>query len=124
MKSKSDKRLIVTCTLNGKPADFLLDTGATVGLINERAAKKYKCIWGREFGTLNGAGGEFDAYYCKTFAYLQGKAIPQFLIADIGNVVESIRKETGIEIAGIIGLPQMQLIGIDIDANDHEITIE
>lgn len=41
IKSLSDKRLIVQALLNGKPANFLLDTGATVGLIDKGVRKKY-----------------------------------------------------------------------------------
>ena len=126
IKSLNDKRLIVECQLNGENALFLLDTGATVGLIDRKASKKYGLKSTRDYpATLTGAGGELRGVkICDTFAYLQGKPLTQFLIADIEGVVESIRRETGLEIAGIIGLPQMKLAGIGIDANDNEIIIE
>jgi predicted aspartyl protease len=125
MKSLSEKRLIVQCAINGEVARFLLDTGASVGIINWRERKKYQIKVGRRFPhTLQGAGGEIDAYYCNTFVFYQGRTIAQFLLADIDNVVESIKQETGITIQGIIGLQQMKDTGIDIDANSNEITIE
>ncbi len=125
IKSLSDKRLIVQATLNGKPASFLLDTGASVGLIDRDIRKKYGLVRGRAFPhTLVGAGGEFTAYYCNTFAYLHGRVLSQFLLADIRNVVESIKQQTGIEIQGIISLPQMQFASISLDADDSLIILE
>lgn len=126
MKSLSDKRLIVECLLNEERALFLLDTGATAGLIDRRAVKRYGLRAVRRFpGTLTGAGGTLsDVRICETFAYLEGKPLTQFLIADIGDVVESIRRETGLEITGIIGLPQMKLAGVRIDANDNLVMLE
>lgn len=125
IRSLTDKRLIVTAQLNGKDANFLIDTGATVALVSERIKKKYGLIVGKKFPRpLVGAGGNFKAYYCNTPAYIEGKPLTQFLVADIDNVVDSIKRETGIEIHGIISLPQMQFVGMQIDANDHMIIIE
>ena len=124
-ESLSEKRLIIEATLNGKPANFLLDTGATVGLLSDSVVRKYRLMQGKKYPKpLVGAGGQFSAYYCLTFAYIENKPISQFLIADIDNVVASIKQETGIEIAGIISLPQMKFAGIQIDANDNLIIIE
>ena len=121
IKSLSDKRLIIECTVNSKPAYFLIDTGASVALIAED-----KVLKGRRFpGTIVGAGGEMnDVYYCNTFANFEGKDISQFLIADISGVRSSIKRETGLEILGIISLPQMKFVGIQIDANDNLIILE
>ena len=125
IKSQSDKRLIVQATLNGKPASFLLDTGASVGLIDRSIRKKYGLERGRAFPhSLVGAGGEFTAYYCNTFAKLQDRTITQFLLADIDNVVACIKRQTGIEIQGIISLPQMQFAHISLDADDNLIILE
>lgn len=125
IKSLSEQRLIITAQLNGKDANFLVDTGATVALVSERIKKKFGLMVGKRFPKpLVGAGGNFYAYYCNTPAYIEGKPLTQFLIADIDNVVDSIKRETGIEIHGIIALPQMQFVGMQIDANDHLIILE
>lgn len=126
IKSKSTKRLIVEGRVNGKTAYFLIDTGASVGLIDNNQAKKYDIEKGKRFGsTLVGAGGEMrNVRHCNTFVNVGGKNIPQFLLADIDGVVDSIKRETGIEILGIISLPQMKIIGMNIDANDNLIVIE
>lgn len=125
-KSLSDKRLIIEAEVNGKKGFFLIDTGASVGLIAEGKVKKFDIVRGRKYpGSLVGAGGEMeDVYYCNTLVRFGGKDIPQFLITDISGVRNSIERETGIEILGIIGLSQMKIIGLQVDANDNMITIE
>ena len=126
INSKSTKRLIIEGIVNGKSANFLIDTGASVGLIDDTQVKKYGLLVGKRFnGTLVGAGGTMNnVRYCNTFAEVGGKTLSQFLIADIEGVVKSIKRETGVEILGIISLPQMKLNGINIDSNDSLIIIE
>ena len=126
IKSKSDKRLIVEALVNDKKAYFLIDTGASVGLIDTNQKKKYDLAIGKKFnGSLVGAGGEIDdVRYCNTLINFSGKVISQFLVSDIDSVVKSIKRETGIEILGIIGLPQMKWAGLGIDTNDNEIIVE
>lgn len=124
--SQSDKRLIVEGLVNGRAAYFLIDTGASVGLMDYDQRKDYGLEVGRRFnGTIVGAGGEMrNVKHCNTFVHMEDKVIPQFLLADISDVVKSIKRETGIEILGIISLPQMKMCGIQIDANDNLIIIE
>lgn len=112
--------------MNGKKACFLVDTGASVGLISKRIEKDFKLKKGRKYGgTLIGAGGEIkNVYHCDTPAHFEGRLIPQFLFADIDNVIKSIRRETGVEIVGIISLPQMKIARLGIDADDMDIIIE
>lgn len=124
IKSLSEKRFIVNVKINEKDAPMLLDTGASVGLISDNAVKKYRLAVGKDFPQpLQGAGGEFYAKRCNTFVYLSKKCITQFLIADIDNVIGSIRRETGISIIGIISLPQMKVAGITIDTDDNYIEL-
>lgn len=126
LKSKSTKRLIIEGIVNGKAANFLIDTGASVGLIDDTQVKRYGLSVGKRFnGTLVGAGGEMcNIKHCNTFVEVGGKSIPQFLIADIEGVVKSIERETGIKILGIISLPQMKMVGMNVDSNDNLIIIE
>lgn len=126
INSKSTKRLIIEGVVNGKAANFLIDTGASVGLIDDTQVKKYGLLVGKRFnGTLVGAGGEMcNIKHCNTFVEVGGKSIPQFLIADIEGVVKSIERETGIKILGIISLPQMKMVGMNVDSNDNLIILE
>ena len=126
IKSKSEKRLIVEGLVNGKAAHFLIDTGASLGLMDYGQRKRYEIDVGKKYkGTIVGAGGEMeDVRHSDTFLHLSTKVVPQFLLADIGAIVKSIKKETGIEILGIISLPQMKMAGIQLDTNDNLIIIE
>ena len=126
IKSLSDKRLIIEGIVNDKPVYFLLDSGASVALIDKDRKKEYGLKEGRRFeGTIIGAGGEMrNVRHCDTFVHFGGKDIPQFILADISGVVKSIKKETGIEILGIISLPQMSMIGMYLDINSSEVWLE
>ena len=126
IRSKADNRLIIEAEMNGKNGYFLVDTGASVGLISKRIEKEYNLKKGRKYsGTLIGAGGEIkNVFHCDTPANFKGRIIPQFLFADIDNVIKSIRRETGVEIVGIISLPQLKIARLGIDADDMEIIIE
>lgn len=95
-------------------------------MYDDNQRKKYGLEKGMRYnGTLVGAGGEMrNVRVCNTFAEVEGKTIPQFLLADIEDVVKSIKKETDIDILGIIGLPQMKIAGFGIDANSNEIIVE
>lgn len=124
VKSLSEKRLLMSCSVNGKAATFLVDTGATVGLIDECQAKKYNLTKSGKFnGTLIGAGGAFrTSYVCATQVIAPcNKPMTQFILSDITSVKESIQRETGKEILGIIGLPQMRMVNLFIDTLNMEL---
>lgn len=79
---------------------------------------------GREFPSyLVGASGQMDAWHCYQLVEIGGKQVGQFLIADIEGVVESIEKETGVKISGILSLPQMAMIGATIDTENKKLII-
>ena len=122
IESVAENRIIVPAEVLSKTRYFLIDTGASVGLISHRIKG---IVRGRRYeGTLTGAGGDIDALYiCNTFAILGDKRIAQFLICDIDNIIENIKNDEGVEIAGIISLPQMRMYGAEIDTDDNYITI-
>lgn len=118
MKFISDKRPIVKCLIGGKPAPFLLDTGASVAFIDREFINTYALSEGKRYhGTIVGAGGEMRGIrYCNSFVTLpNGKDVAQFMLADISVVRESIKEETGIDIVGIIGWEQMKFGGITLE---------
>lgn len=113
--------------VNGKKAVLLLDTGASVGMFDNKQKKSYGLKEGRVFsGNLIGAGGSIKKVYnCDTPVELpNGRLCGQFLLADISNIVESIRRETGYEILGIMSLRQMKEQNMQIDFNDNHIIFE
>lgn len=117
MQFLTTKRPIVECTINGKVANFLLDTGASVAFIDREYVGEYGIEQGKKYhGTLVGVGGAMRGVrYCNTFVTLpNGREVAQFLLADISAVRASIKEETGIDIVGIISWPQMSFAGITI----------
>lgn len=126
VKSKTEKRLIVEVKINGKSAYMLIDTGASAGMIDVNQADDFDVVVGNKYcGSIIGAGGEMqDVRHTHTMAEFEGKKIPQFLLANISNIVRSIKRETGIKILGIISLKQMQVIGLNIDTNRFEVWVE
>ena len=125
LKSESDKRLIIKGMLNGKVAYILVDTGAVCGLFNKAAVKKYALVENkhRSINLVGAFGKPTKANICETPLIVGGRPMYQFAIADIGSVVDSIKKETGIEIAGLISLPQMRSMGFEIDTDDNYIKV-
>lgn len=118
MEFLSNKRPIIECHIGGKPAPFLLDTGASVAFIDREFINEYALAEGKRYhGSIVGAGGEMrGARYCNSFVTLpNGKDIGQFLLADISAVRESIKEETNVEIVGIISYPQMKFVGITLE---------
>lgn len=126
VKSETEKRLIVEVKVNGKSAYMLIDTGASAGMIDVNQADEFDVVVGNKYcGSIVGAGGEMqDVRHTHTMAEFEGKKIPQFLLADISNIVRSIKRETGIKILGIISLKQMQVIGLNIDTSRFEVWLE
>lgn len=124
LKSESEKRIIVSGTINGKKAYMLVDTGAVAGIMDKSAVKEYglKVNKNKKF-SMEGAGGKFNAYLCETPLVLGDKLMYQFLVADISNLVKSIHRDTLIEIAGIISLSQMRGLNIEINTANNYINI-
>lgn len=126
IKSKSSKRMIVECKLKDITANFLIDTGACVSLIDDNQSRKYNLHKGKKYnGTLVGAGGEFGtSYICDDIFTIGDKQVNQFILADIQDVVDSIKRSTGITILGIIGLPQIKFANMLIDVPNDSIIIK
>lgn len=124
LQSESDKRIIVQGTINSKKAYMLVDTGAVAGIISDNVVKKFglNVNKSKKF-YMQGAGGKFKAYLCETPLSIGGKLMYQFLVADIDNLIKSILTETNVEIDGIISLPQMKALNIDINTASNYIDI-
>lgn len=125
LKSESEKRLIIKGQLNGKAAYMLVDTGAVCGLFSKQVAKRCALVENkhRSINLVGAFGKPIKANMCDTPLMVGGRPMYQFAIADISSVVESIKKETGIEIAGLISLPQMRSMGFEIDTDDNYVKV-
>lgn len=125
--SVTDKRLLIPMKLNGKVVYFLADTGASLSLVDSSQADNLKFdLRNKLSGTITGAGGETgEVWHIKNLEVeFQGKKIYQFLATDLTDINDSIKKETGYKVAGILGLPQMKELGWIIDVVNSKVYYE
>lgn len=125
-KIVSDKRLLVEVEVNKHKAYMLLDTGASVSLIdvNQKKALGFD-LRARAATSLVGAGGEaMGAFHTVNLdVRLQGLPVVQFLTTNLSGIIDSIHRESGFKICGIIGLPQIKQLELKIDADNGIVTI-
>lgn len=114
---------IIKGKVGDKEAYFLLDTGAKLGLIDSKQKDEFKLSDGRIFmGVIVGAGGDTTkySYYCDTKITIGEKEINNFVFMDMTNIVNSILRDSGIKILGVISYPQIKELGIIIDPVNNE----
>lgn len=122
----SDSRPLVEVEINGRPAVMLVDTGSSTGLIDINQMDEYGfSLMAKTDMVISSIGGkQCESYRVRDlWVRLEGIAIYQFLATDISLVVESIYKETGYRISGIIGYDQIKNAEIKIDASNNQIKI-
>lgn len=123
----SDKRPIIKVSINNKDAYMLVDTGSTLGIIDINCKDKYKFnLSSKILGTVIGMGGESEeaAYNIKDcIVDIAGVKLYQFISTDISVIKDSIKKNTGIEINGIIGTTQIKMTEMKIDLDNKVIII-
>lgn len=125
-KVTDDRRLIVDFEINGKKAPVLIDTGASLSVLDicQRSGYKFKPR-GKLGGRLTGVGGASnDVYHVKDLDMkLQGLPVYQVVTSDLSGVVDSIRRETGVRIAGILGLPHIKSLELKLDPDNGIVKI-
>lgn len=122
----SDSRPLVEVEINGRPAVMLVDTGSSTGLIDINQMDDYGfSLMAKTDMAISSIGGKrCESYRVRDlWVRLEGIALYQFLATDISLIAESIHKETGYRISGIIGYDQIKNAEIKIDASDNLITI-
>lgn len=122
----SDTRPLVEVEINGRPAVMLIDTGSSTGLIDIDQMDEYGfSLMAKTDMVISSIGGKrCESYRVRDlWVRLEGIALYQFLATDISLIAESIHKETGYRISGIIGYDQIKNAEIKIDASDNLITI-
>lgn len=122
----SDSRPLVEVEINGRPAVMLVDTGSSTGLIDINQMDEYGfSLMAKTDMVISSIGGKrCESYRVRDlWVRLEGIAIYQFLATDISLIAESIHKETGYRISGIIGYDQIKNAEIKIDASNNQIKI-
>lgn len=122
----SDSRPLVEVEINGRPAVMLVDTGSSTGLIDINQMDEYGfSLMAKTDMEISSIGGKrCESYRVRDlWVRLEGISIYQFLATDISLIAESIHKETGYRISGIIGYDQIKNAEIKIEANNNLIKI-
>lgn len=122
----SDSRPLVEVEINGRPAVMLVDTGSSTGLIDINQMDEYGfSLMAKTDMVISSIGGKrCESYRVRDlWVRLEGISIYQFLATDISLIAESIHKETGYRISGIIGYDQIKNAEIKIDASNNQIKI-
>lgn len=117
-----DKRILIPVKVNGKSVYFLVDTGASVALVDITKENELGFKLGKKLaGGIVGAGGEIaEVYHVKNLDVdFNGHKIYQFVATNIDTVKQSIKRETDYEIFGILCLEQMKQLGMVIDTANN-----
>ena len=122
----SDRRPPVEVEINGRPAVMLVDTGSSTGLIDINQMDEYgfSLMAKTDMVIISIGEKQCESYRVRDlWVRLEGISIYQFLATDISLIAESIHKETGYRISGIIGYDQIKNAEIKIDASNNQIKI-
>ena len=122
----SESRPLVEVEINGRPAVMLVDTGSSTGLIDINQMDEYGfSLMAKTDMAISSIGGKrCESYRVRDlWVRLDGIDVYQFLATDISLIAESIHKETGYRISGIIGYDQIKNAEIKIDASNNQIKI-
>jgi hypothetical protein len=121
-----DKVPVVKGTLNGKEAYFIIDSGASISILDRAQVGKYKFQIGDTMnGSISGYGGESSPNEANNINLIIGdvKFDGKYRTQDISNIVSSIQSSSGIKIVGIIGSNVMKKKGIIIDYDNNSLYI-
>jgi predicted aspartyl protease len=116
---KAGKYLMLKCQLNGKPAYFLIDTGASFTILNSKSAKSYGFdVLERRSQQTTGFGGSESNVKIAIGAELdfEGKGVSMgFLAQDLTKMIRLIQSSTKLRIVGIIGTDLLKRYGCRVD---------
>lgn len=113
IRFQTTERPIVRGVLNGRGSCFLLDTGASVGMLHDGLGGLHPS--GRQLSVVDASGDELRCPVLNDTVEVGGRTLAQFIASDLSGVRGSILRETGVAIDGIIGYRQMKFIGARMD---------
>lgn len=112
----------VHLTVNGKPGDFLLDTGGGVTLLNEAFAKDFPCqFWGRTTG-FNMFGKRSDGPHCDNVQLVAGDVA--LTPVNIGKIDFEGQFPGDVAPDGLLSLDAFDGKAITLDQKAGTLTIE
>lgn len=96
---------IVTFYQGDKKFNFLLDTGATLSVINQAALESITHTTTNETGELYGIDGvkREVSYASINLAYKNKDYTEEFQVLDMQEAIDQVKAESGVNMVGIIG---------------------
>lgn len=96
---------IVTFYQGDKKFNFLLDTGATLSVINQAALESITHTTTNETGELFGVDGvkREVSYASINLAYKNKAYTEEFQVLDMQEAIDQVKAESGVNMVGIIG---------------------
>lgn len=104
--------------------NLLIDTGASVNIINSESVYKFKGA--KMYGEKNlvTVGSNTRANSLSNIeATVKGRKVSEFISLDLTSMQSSIQSETRLEIDGILGTPAIKELGMVIDLSRGIVTI-
>lgn len=118
---------VIEGRLNGKPALFIIDTGASVSILNKSDSRRFgfRCTdsAGHHVAGLGGGNSEMNlAINCEVeFGTMKLRNV-RFHAKGLGRVVSVISAHEGVRITGIIGANIIEQYKITIDYKNRTIS--
>ena len=116
---------IVDVVVNGVTVNMLIDTGASVNIINSESVYKFKGakLYGEKHLVTVGSNTRANSLR-NIEALIKGRAVTDFITLDLTGLQASIQAETRLEIDGIIGVNGIKQLGMIIDLPRGIVTIK
>jgi hypothetical protein len=122
-----DKVPVVKGTLNGKEAYFIIDSGASLSVLDKKQSNDYKFNVGIPLDiNISGYGGESTPNKVSGVDIIVGGIDfnGTYRTQDITNIVSVIKDVSGVKIVGIIGSNIMKPKGLIIDYSTNSLYIK
>jgi hypothetical protein len=116
---------IVKGMLNGKEAYFIIDSGASVSILDENGSSHYDFLIGESEEDIVGYGGISSPKETNNVDVEVGGVDfnGEYQSQDIANIVGAVLSNGGITISGIIGSNVMKKVGLVIDFGSRSLYI-
>lgn len=109
---------VITFEQNNKKINLLLDTGASLSVIDKKFAKKLKTVPNENLSSTVGISGELVDNIPNVniiFTYMNNTFEDTFQVIDMTKTFDYIKSNTGVTIHGILGTSFMQKYKYIID---------
>ena len=116
---------IIEAVINGVEVNLLIDTGASVNIINSESVYKFKGakLYGERYLVTVRSNARANLLN-NIDVKIKDRNVTRFMAIDITSLQESILAETRIEIDGIIGVSGIKELGMIIDLRRGIVTLD